>query len=222
VVVKRVVVLLAAWVFSSSVWAEVRYVTDRCEITLRSGQSTGHKIISMLPSGTRLNVLQTGAKGYSRVQTSAGKEGWVLGRMTIKQPVAEQRLAKIKSRMASLKEENRLFTQQSKSLLKEKKELQQQLDLCQNKNAELGSSLAKIQRTAANTLAIYSENNELKGRIAQLETELSQVKKENSAFKDESQRNWFMVGAGVLFGGILLGLILPRIRFRKKNSWDSL
>jgi len=93
--------------------------------------------------------------------------------------------------------------------------------LCQNKNAELDSSLAKIRRTAANTLAIYSENDQLKGRITQLETELSQVKKENSAFKDESQRNWFMVGAGVLFGGILLGLILPRLRFRKKNSWDS-
>jgi len=219
--VKRVAVFLAMWMVSSWSWAEVRYVTDRCEITLRSGQSTGHKIISMLPSGTRLSVLQTGTKGYSRVKTSAGKEGWVLGRMTIKQPVAEQRLARIKSRMASLKEENRLFTQQSKSLLKKQKELQQQLDLCQNKNAELDSSLAKIRRTAANTLAIYSENDQLKGHILQLETELSQVKKENSAFKDESQRNWFMVGAGVLFGGILLGLILPRLRFRKKNSWDS-
>ncbi|MDQ7074756.1 MAG: TIGR04211 family SH3 domain-containing protein [Gammaproteobacteria bacterium] len=217
----KVLVLLAALAVSSWSWAETRYVTDQCEITLRSGQSTGHKIISMLPSGTRLNVMKKGERGYSKVKTTAGKEGWVLERMTIKRPVAEQRLAKIKSRMASMKEENRLFNQQSESLLKEQQELQQELSLCKETNLELNKALTDIRRTAANTLAIYSENDQLKGRIAQLETELSRVKKENETFKDESQRNWFMVGAGVLFGGILLGLILPRLRFKKKNSWDS-
>ncbi|MDQ7015821.1 MAG: TIGR04211 family SH3 domain-containing protein [Gammaproteobacteria bacterium] len=217
----KILVLLAALAVSSWSWAETRYVTDRCEITLRSGQSTGHKIISMLPSGTRLNVVQAGVKGYSKVKTSLGKEGWVLNRMTIKRPVAEQRLAKIKSRMASLKEENRLFNQQSESLVKEQKNVQQELSLCKGKNIELDKELTDIRRTAANTLAIYSENDQLKERISLLETELSRVKKENETFKDESQRNWFMVGAGVLFGGILLGLILPRLRFKKKDSWDS-
>jgi SH3 domain protein len=30
-----------------------------------------------------------------------------------------------------------------------------------------------------------------------------------------------MVGAGVVLIGILAGLIIPRIRWRKKSSWDT-
>jgi hypothetical protein len=30
-----------------------------------------------------------------------------------------------------------------------------------------------------------------------------------------------MVGAAVILLGIITGLIIPRIRFRKKSSWDQ-
>jgi SH3 domain protein len=31
-----------------------------------------------------------------------------------------------------------------------------------------------------------------------------------------------MVGAGVIILGMIIGLIIPRIRWRKKSSWDTL
>ena len=37
--------------------AETRYVTDIAKITLRTGESTSHRIIRMLSSGTSLKVL---------------------------------------------------------------------------------------------------------------------------------------------------------------------
>ena len=49
--------LFAAMVGTAT--AETRYVSDELQITLRSGQSTQHQILRMIPSGTPLEVLET-------------------------------------------------------------------------------------------------------------------------------------------------------------------
>ena len=35
------------------------------------------------------------------------------------------------------------------------------------------------------------------------------------------QRTGFLIGAAVLFAGLLLGLIFPRLRIQKKDNWGS-
>jgi SH3 domain protein len=40
--------------------------------------------------------------------------------------------------------------------------------------------------------------------------------------QDSSNREWFLTGAGVIIIGILIGLIAPRLRPKKKSGWDSL
>ena len=52
-----------------------------------------------------------------------------------------------------------------------------------------------------------------------LEKELQLLHQENQSLKDRSQREWFIAGAGVLLGGLLLGLIIPKFSWRKKSSW---
>ena len=47
------------------------------------------------------------------------------------------------------------------------------------------------------------------------------VQQENESLKDRTARDWFMVGAAVVLLGIIIGLIIPKIRFRKKSSWDT-
>ena len=82
-----VALLLAAIAVSAQ--AETRYVSDELEITLRRGESTGHKISAMLKSGTPLEVLSTNkATGYSLVRTPCGKQGYVLTRQLMPEPVA--------------------------------------------------------------------------------------------------------------------------------------
>jgi SH3 domain protein len=47
------------------------------------------------------------------------------------------------------------------------------------------------------------------------------LQQENAGLKDRTARDWFMVGAGVVLLGILAGLFIPRIRWRRKSSWDT-
>ncbi len=87
--------------------AETRYVSDRLEITMRSGKSTSHGIIRMLRSGTQLNVLETdNDSGYSRVRTREGKTGWVLSRFLMKGQAARDKLATAEKKLAELELEN--------------------------------------------------------------------------------------------------------------------
>ena len=86
---------------------------------------------------------------------------------------------------------------------------------------KVSQELAEIKRTASSALAIDSENKDLKSRLVALERNLQTLQQENENLKDRTARDWFMVGAGVVLIGILAGLIIPRIRWRKKSSWDT-
>jgi SH3 domain protein len=61
----------------------------------------------------------------------------------------------------------------------------------------------------------------MKGRMISLERQLQTVQQENETLKDRTARDWFMVGAAVILLGIIVGLIIPKIRFRKKSSYDT-
>ncbi|MGB5260156.1 MAG: TIGR04211 family SH3 domain-containing protein, partial [Gammaproteobacteria bacterium] len=90
-----------------------------------------------------------------------------------------------------------------------------------NQSRKVNQELAEIKRTASSALAIDSENKELKSRVVSVERQLQTLQQENESLKDRTARDWFMVGAAVVLLGIIVGLIIPRIRWRKKSSWDT-
>jgi len=98
----------------------------------------------------------------------------------------------------------------------------EELTRVKDENLKLAKQLADIQRTASSALAIDTENQELKNTLMQMERGQETLRQENAALHDRTARDWFMIGAGVMIVGIILGLILPRIRVRKRSSWDSL
>ena len=202
--------------------AETRYVSDVLEITMRSGKGTSYGITRMLRSGTAVQVLEVDKKaGYSKVRTSSGKEGWVLSRFLMNGKAARERLAAAEKSLAELELENRKLTTAMSALTDEKKLLQNNLGDLEGESRSVSQELAEIKHTASSALAIDSENKDLKSRLVSLERELQTVQQENQSLKDRTARDWFMVGAAVVLLGIIIGLIIPKIRFRKKSSWDT-
>jgi SH3 domain protein len=202
--------------------AESRYVSDTLEITMRSGKGTSYGIIRMLRSGTQIEVLETDKKtGYTHVRTRSGKEGWVLSRFLMKVPAARARLATAEKKLAELELETRKQETGIRALKKEKASLKKNLSNLDGKSRKVSQELAEIKRTASSALAIDSENKELKRRFVSLERQFQTMQQENEGLKDRTARDWFMVGAGVILLGIIVGLIIPRIRWRKKSNWDT-
>ena len=220
---KNVFILVSCFLMlTGTAIAETRYVSDTLEITLRSGKGTNFGITRMLRSGTSVEVLAVDKKsGYTQVRTKSGKEGWVLSRFLMNGRAARERLATAEKNLAELELENRKLTTVMATLTAEKSGLETNLQELEGQSRGVSQELSEIKRTASSALAIDSENKELKGRMVSLERQLQTVQQENEALKDRTARDWFMVGAAVILLGIIVGLIIPKIRFRKKSSWDT-
>ena len=202
--------------------AATHYVSDSLEITMRSGMSTSHGIIRMLRSGTPLDVLETdNDSGYSRVRTRDGKTGWVLSRFLMKGQAARDKLAAAEKRLAEIEIENNKMAAAMETMKVKVSSIENDRTNLDGVNRKVSQELAEIKRTASSALAIDSENKELKSRVVALERKLQTLHQENEGLKDRTDRDWFMVGAGVVLLGIIVGLIIPRIRWRKKSSWDT-
>jgi len=209
-------------ILSGNAVAETRYVSDTLEITMRSGKGTSFGITRMLRSGTPVEVLNVDKKsGYTQVRTNSGKEGWVLSRFLMKGQAARERLATAEKNLAELELENRKLTTAMATLKEEKGTLESNLSALEGESRGVSQELAEIRRTPSSALAIDSENKDMKGRMVSLERQLQTVQQENETLKDRTARDWFMVGAAVVLLGIIVGLIIPKIRFRKKSSWDT-
>lgn len=209
-------------ILSGNAVAETRYVSDTLEITMRSGKGTSFGITRMLRSGTPVEVLNIDKKsGYTQVRTNSGKEGWVLSRFLMKGQAARERLATAEKNLAELELENRKMTTATAALKEEKGALESNLSALEGESRGVSQELAEIRRTASSALAIDSENKDMKSRMVSLERRLQTVQQENETLKDRTARDWFMVGAAVVLLGIIVGLIIPKIRFRKKSSWDT-
>ena len=216
-----IVVCLSALV-SGHALAETRYVSDHLEITMRSGKSTSHGITRMLQSGTPLTVLETdNDSGYSRVRTKDGKQGWVLSRFLMEGQAARDILATTEKKLAELELENRKLETDMNKMKEDMGSIEKERIDLDGINRNVSQELAAIKRTASSALAIDSENKELKSRVVALERNLQTLHQENEGLKDRTARDWFMVGAAVVLLGIIVGLIIPRIRWRKKSSWDT-
>ncbi|MFU8820710.1 MAG: TIGR04211 family SH3 domain-containing protein [Gammaproteobacteria bacterium] len=203
--------------------AQTRYVSDRLEITLRSGTSTQHSIVRMLPSGARLEVLETdAAAGYSRVRTADGVEGWVLTRYLMDQPAARDRVAAAINRVENLNAREAELTAQVAALSEERDSLQTERDGLRAELEEVAAELERIRRVSASAVELDKANRELRTRLAAAEQSGDGLRADLSELKRNTQRDWFLAGAGVLIAGLVLGLILPRLRVRRRSGWGDL
>jgi SH3 domain protein len=221
--VKKALTLLLI-LLSTSVFAETAYVTDKLEITLRTGESTSHRILRMLPTGDKLTVLGTNpATGYSHVRTASGATGYVLTRQLVDQPVARDRLAAAEAEVASLKAAPGELSSRLATLREEHASLQKEHEALKQAKQTVDQEFAALKRTANNAVRIANERNELRKRVASLTREVEDIKQQNRELENKTAQNWFLIGAGVVVGGVILGLILPHLRVRRrKSSWGSL
>ena len=196
-----------------------QYVSDHLVITMRSGQGSQYQILKTLPSGTRLEILETSDTGYTKVRNADGVEGWVLSRYLSPEPIAKEKLAVAQGRLQRLKEKNTELKQELAELQKSHQELEAERATLASKTESASAEVERLNQVAAQPILLDKQNRELKQQNVSLEKELQLLQQENQSLKDSSQREWFIAGAGVLLGGLLLGLIVPKLRWRKKSSW---
>ncbi len=202
---------------------ENRWVTDSFEVTMRNGKGKRQSIIRMLRSGTKIELLETDAQeGYSRVRTGSGAEGWVLSRYLLKRPPARIAMPEVEARLRASEAKRKELATQLKAVARERDQFKRQLNSVETSGQGLQKELDDVRRLSANVIEIDSQNKGLRRTLAETQGTVEKLQIDNKRLASRANREWFIIGALVIIVGMLIGLILPRIRWRKKSSWGDL
>lgn len=198
-----------------------RYVTDSLRLESRSGPGVSNRIVKMLRSGTPVEVVEE-REGWSRIGSNGESEVWILSRYLMDEPAAREQVADAKAmragvedRIKSIREQLGTATETAQSLEVERSQLAERAQL-------LADELEELKVTAASAVAVKNDNERLRRSSDDNERALQDLRQDYALLKQNRERDWFIAGAGVLFGGIVLGLIIPKLRFRRRRGWGEL
>lgn len=192
------------------------YVTDALEITMRSGQGNDFRIIRLLTSGTQVEVLERG-DDWTRVQIG-NSQGWVRSLYLQAQPGAVERLEQATERLQSLREDNRRLSES----LAQAESARDELIANQTELEADNQRMQQRLQAADEGLALADENQTLRKQVIDLERQVQDLTRETEQNSRQGRQSWFIAGAGVVVFGMLFGILMTRIRWRRRSSWSDL
>ena len=176
-----------------------------------------------MTSGARVTVLEEDTEtGYSRVAVEDGTEVWILTRYLMEEPAARAQLGEAQENFTREREIARDLASQLETLGQTTNAIEQSRSALATDKKVLQTELAQIKQAAADTLAIKERNQNLNAQLATLSTDLDAARQRNRTLKERSERDWFIAGAGVLLGGMIIGLVVPKIRWKRRRGWGEL
>ena len=200
--------------------AQTRYVTDRTIVELRRGPSTEYLILRNLEAGERVDVLEQNEDGYSRVRVAdQGTEGWILTRFLTAEPIARDRLAAAERNLAAARERVATLETQTAELSRDLAATRTDLTETRTNHGTVSRELADLRTAAANVVEIREQNARLQQRLTQRDGEVEALTADNARLAGRNSQNWFVVGAAVLLAGIVIGLVAPTLRRKRRSDW---
>jgi SH3 domain protein len=188
---------------------------------LRRGPSTEYLILRNLEAGEQVDVLeQNEEQGYSRVRVAdQGTEGWILTRFLTAEPIARERLAVAERTLTGARERVATLEAQNEQLTRDLAATRTELEQARANHETASRELADIRTAAANVVEIRDRNTSLQQRLVQRDQEVEQLTADNARLAGRSNQNWFVVGAAVLLAGIVIGLVAPSLRRKRRSDW---
>lgn len=221
-IIKRIFFLTILLMTSTGYAQTTRYVTDQFEVTLRSGTSTSNNILRMLKSGQALTVIEEdAATKYSLVETGDGKQGYVLSRFLDSEPSGRERFQRLNVQFEKQRASIATLNKELTTLRQAKKEDENNISQLEIALSRTKSELAKLKEATRDTIRVIEQNDTLQARINELDADILELSAENSAYKDSTAMDWFIRGAAVCLIAFLLGILVTRIRWKKRDSWSN-
>ncbi len=198
------------------------YIGDTVYVPLRSGPGSNYRILHRgLKTGTELTLLNNKQNdGYYQVKTESGLEGYIPSQYALFDPPAALRLVNVQATNAALHEQINTLHQELDALKSDLQEKTEDLHANSDHMQALDRELTHIKSVSARSLELDTNNTKLRTQNELLFSEVDALKTNNQQLVDSAQQRWYLYGAGTLLLGLLLGLLAPALRPKKKdNTW---
>lgn len=216
--------VLFSLLFAAAAQAQnVRYVSDKQFIPLRSGAGSDYRIIHRgIPSGTRLTIARTSGDGeWAEITTDKGTTGWIRTQYLMQDLPAQNRVDAAEKRAAEAVAKSAALSEELAALRAQSTELEGQLN---SSGSELGSvteELAQLKQISGNAIQLDIDNRRLVEESENLRSDVEMLESENRRLQDKLESEDFLNGALAVLLGVIITLVVPRLwpKRRKSSSW---
>jgi SH3 domain protein len=197
-------------------YSQTVYVTDEFEITMRTGGSIEHKVIAMLPSGTKLQVIKE--KGdWILAKSPTDKEGWILKRYVSVEMPKKIKLAQLQKKYQEASKQVNMETEKALKVEKENKKLRSALNKIQGKFENVNKAHTNLIQESKDFLTLKKDHTSNVAKLRNATSELKQLRKENKDLRSSNNIKWFLSGAGVMFLSWLIGYLMGKTNKRSRK-----
>ena len=209
---KIVSVLFLLLLSASSLAQEVRFISDKLYVTLRSGQGDQFRIVHRgLASGLRLEVDEVDEEsGYSHVTTPNGTQGWIRSQYLVSEEPARQQLERSRQRNEALLAQQSSWQATNEQLLGS----QAQLKIT-------ATELAELQLISGDALNLDINNRRLTQQLEVLKIRIEVLEGDNLRMSESNESEAFYNGVFAVLLGVIITLLIPRLwpKRRTSSSW---
>ncbi|GGX60664.1 TIGR04211 family SH3 domain-containing protein [Saccharospirillum salsuginis] len=217
---KPILGLIATALISGSAFSATYWLSDELWVNVRTGAGDQFRILKTIPSGTRMETLEDEPNnGYLHVRTEEGIEGWVPERFLQDEPTSEIRIANVQAERDELQRQLEELDTKYKDLLADKGDVNGELETLRSENARLSDELQSIKQVSENAIQLDQHNQELAQENASLKNDLDLAQSKLSNLQESRESRMLMAGGGLIVLGTILGLLLPRMRSKRRDSW---
>jgi len=201
----------------------VRYVSDKQFIPLRSGAGSDYRIIHRgIPSGTRLTIARTSGDGeWAEITTEKGTTGWIRTQYLMQDLPAQNRVDAAEKRAAEAVAKSAALSEELAALRAQSTELEGQLNSSGSELGNVTEELAQLKQISGNAIQLDIDNRRLVEESENLRSDVEMLESENQRLQDKLESEDFLNGALAVLLGVIITLVVPRLwpKRRKSSSW---
>jgi len=219
--------LLAA-LFAGSAQAQaqaqdVRYVSDKQFVSLRSGAGNGNSVVERgLPSGTRLTLKRLSEDGaWAEVSTDTGASGWIGTQFLMNEAPARVRLDAMLKKAQQAGGLTEAIEAELKTLRAERDQLLVQVEAEAAHLETVAAELAQLKQLSGKAQQLDEDNRRLVVDAEQLRSQVDMLQAEGQRMRDKVESEEFINGALAVLLGVIITLVVPRLwpKPRRSSSW---
>jgi len=194
------------------------WVSDRLEVPLRSCPGDKCRVVKVVRPGNEMNQIGYTADGWALV--SAGEvKGYLPKRYLQDTPVASQQLEGAQRQSLEAVQAQQSLKTEMDTLKNRAQSAETEVGSLRKDNYELKQELEYVKTVSTQTLMVNEDNRRLKSEVEALRQRNAILEQEAGDVEGKNQRAWFMIGAGVLFIGWLVGRFA---RGPRRKGWNQI